>query len=105
MAAIELLETTPAEKFWDMHFLGNGRLGASVKGEPYFETIAINDDTLWSGSEHFTPNTKYFDTMQEVRKLLEKGKLSEANRLLEEKMSGRWSEAVSYTHLTLPTIA
>ena len=30
--------------------------------------------------------------MQEVRKLLEKGKLSEANRLLEEKMSGRWSE-------------
>lgn len=92
MAAIELLETTPAEKFWDMHFLGNGRLGASVKGEPYFETIAINDDTLWSGSEHFTPNTKYFDTMQEVRKLLEKGKLSEANRLLEEKMSGRWSE-------------
>ena len=41
MAAIELLETTPAEKFWDMHFLGNGRLGASVKGEPYFETIAI----------------------------------------------------------------
>ena len=26
MAAIELLETTPAEKFWDMHFLGNGRL-------------------------------------------------------------------------------
>ena len=50
MAAIELLETTPAEKFWDMHFLGNGRLGASVKGEPYFETIAINDDTLWSGS-------------------------------------------------------
>ena len=59
------------------------------------ETIAINDDTLWSGSEHFTPNTKYFDTMQEVRKLLEKGKLSEANRLLEEKIEWKVVRGVS----------
>lgn len=42
MAAIELLETIPAENFWDMHFLGNGRLGASAKGEPYFDTIVID---------------------------------------------------------------
>ena len=92
MDKIELFETTPAEKFWDMHFLGNGRLGICVKGEPYFETIAINDDTLWSGSEHFTSNPQHFEAMKTVQQLIREGKLQQANDLLEEKMSGRWSE-------------
>lgn len=92
MDKLELFETTPAEKFWDMHFLGNGRLGISVKGEPYFETIVINDDTLWSGSEHFIKNPQHFEAMKSVQQLIKEGNLQQANDLLEEKMSGRWSE-------------
>lgn len=75
MDKLELFEITPAEKFWDMHFLGNGRLGISVKGEPYFETIAINDNTLWSGSEHFTKNPQHFEAMKSVQQLIKEGNL------------------------------
>lgn len=40
----------PAAQWSDALPLGNGRLGAMVFGDPFAERIALNDDTLWSGS-------------------------------------------------------
>jgi len=53
---LSLWETTPAERFSDAHLLGNGRLGATVYGTIPDERILINEDTLWSGSEHRQAN-------------------------------------------------
>jgi hypothetical protein len=50
-------EPTPddARNFGNALPIGNGRLGAKVFGTPAYETIPLNDTTLWSGSgpEHF----------------------------------------------------
>lgn len=46
MKAYFLRENTPAEKFADAHYLGNGHLGMAVMGKVPLETIVINEDTL-----------------------------------------------------------
>ncbi|MBQ7101770.1 MAG: glycoside hydrolase N-terminal domain-containing protein, partial [Clostridia bacterium] len=40
------------ERDWMRAFpLGNGRIGAMLYGDPYEETIEINEESLWSGRQ------------------------------------------------------
>lgn len=99
-----LWENTPAEKFCDAHYLGNGRLGMSVMGGAPLEEVYINDDTLWSGSEEFYLNPQHYDRFMEARKLCLEGKVKEANNVINNDMEGRWLEAylpLASLHLTV----
>ena len=49
-APMKLWYTQPAAHFEESLPLGNGRLGASVYGNPDDDALALNDLTLWSGT-------------------------------------------------------
>lgn len=103
MKSYYLRENRPAEKFADAHFLGNGSLGLSVTGGAPQETIHINDDTLWSGSESFRANPQHYEKMQEARRLTLAGRVKEANDIVNNEMEGRWFETylpLAELHLT-----
>ena len=98
-----LKENTPAGKFADAHFLGNGRLGLTVTGGAPLETIYINEDTLWSGSESFHANPQHYEKMLEARGLTLAGRVKEANQIINNEMEGRWFETylpLAALHLT-----
>lgn len=92
MAAYALLEDRPAAAFWDAHYLGNGRLGLSVMGQAPLETIYINEDTLWSGSERFVRRPEFYDALMRARACALEGRSKEANRIINDEMAGRWQE-------------
>ena len=89
MAAYALLEDRPAAAFWDAHYLGNGRLGLSVMGQAPLETIYINEDTLWSGSERFVRRPEFYDALMRARACALEGRSKEANRIINDEMAGR----------------
>lgn len=74
MKAYFLRENTPAEKFADAHYLGSGHLGMAVMGKVPLETIVINEDTLWSGSESFHSNPVHYEKLMEARRLTLEGR-------------------------------
>ncbi|MDR1060217.1 MAG: glycoside hydrolase family 95 protein [Clostridiales bacterium] len=99
-----LFENKPAELFEDAHLLGNGSLGASVFGDPSYEAILINHDTLWSGQEAEKINPGTLENFQEARRLTMGGQLKEANNLINDRMLGYWSESympLGWLHLTV----
>ncbi|HUU30711.1 MAG TPA: glycoside hydrolase family 95 protein, partial [Phycisphaerae bacterium] len=92
-ASYRLWETAPAERFADAHLLGNGRLGAAVFGTAPDEQIAINEDTLWSGSESRHVNQQARALLPEASRLIFDRKFGEANRLINERMLGIWMQS------------
>ena len=83
-----LREYTPAETFSDAYYMGNGRLGLTSKGTVPQETLHINDDTLWSGSESFHKNVQHYECMLEARKKVLSGNVKEANQIINDEMEG-----------------
>ena len=57
----------PAVCFEEAFLLGNGRLGATVYGNPDSELIQLNLDTLWSGEpgQEIRPDKQ--ETIQKIR--------------------------------------
>ncbi len=88
-----LWETTPAAQFAEAHLLGNGRLGAAVFGTAPDESIVINEDTLWSGSESSHVNKNARMLLPEAKRLIFEHKFVEANRLVNERMLGIWMQS------------
>jgi alpha-L-fucosidase 2 len=88
-----LWESEPAARLVDSHLLGNGRLGAALFGSLPDEWIAINEDTLWSGSESFLLNPDTWKLLPEARRLVFERKFAEAHRLVAERMLGGWGQA------------
>ena len=88
--ALKLWYKAPAADWNGALPVGNGRLGAMIFGNADNELLQLNENTLYSGE----PATRFTDlditpTYPEMVRLLEEGKY----------------QAVSYTHLTLPTMA
>ena len=73
--------------------LGNGRLGAMVFGDPARERIALNEDTLWSGYPADRNNPDAARLYPEAQRLTLAGKLHEAQRLIEDKMLGGFTQS------------
>jgi alpha-L-fucosidase 2 len=75
--------------------IGNGYTGAMIFGDPYEEHIQFSEGTLWSGGPD--SNTDYnfgikenvHKNLPEVRKLLNEGKVEEADRLVKAKFTGK----------------
>ena len=72
--------------------LGNGRVGAMVYGGAAHERIALNEDTLWSGSPSFYDNSAAAESFGKARDLVRQGEYEQAQRLIEENCTGLWSQ-------------
>ena len=72
----------PAKIFTESLPLGNGRLGAMDFGGIESERIALNEDSLWSGSVQNADRTNAAAALPEIRKLLLEGKNHEAEYLV-----------------------
>lgn len=99
-----LREETPAEKFCDAYYMGNGSLGFSSMGRVPQEVIYINDDTLWSGSEKFHQNPQHYEQLQKARRAVLEGNVKDANTMINNEMEGRWFETylpMAELHITI----
>jgi len=72
----------PAKAFTESLPLGNGRLGAMDFGGVENERIALNEDSLWSGSVQNADRTNAAAALPEIRRLLLAGKNHEAESLV-----------------------
>jgi len=72
----------PARTFVESTPLGNGRLGAMDFGGVEDERVALNEDSLWSGSVQNADRTNAAAALPEIRRLLLEGKNVEAEKLV-----------------------
>ncbi len=77
-----LWQAKPAKNFMESTPLGNGRLGAMDFGGIEQERIALNEDSLWSGSVQNADRTNAAATLPEIRRLLLERKNDEAEKLV-----------------------
>lgn len=96
---------TPARTFSQALPIGNGSLGAMIYGGLPVYQCSLNLDTLWSGrpgrNEHVAVSE---ETRQRVRRLLKEKKYFEAQKLVQERMTGE-SYNESYVGAGFLTIA
>ncbi len=79
----------PAGGDWNRAFpAGNGRLGAMVFGEIDEERLALNEDSLYSGGPRDRHNPDALPNLERIRELVFSGRLSEAERVNREAMTG-----------------
>lgn len=77
----KLLFDRPASKWEEAIPLGNGFLGAMVHGKTDKELIEMNEDSLWSGPKMERRSPIADSYIQDIRALLEEGKVEEAQKL------------------------
>ena len=78
----------PAFRWLQALPLGNGRLGAMVRGQVHHEIIHLNEDSLWAGGPDRNPPDGRI-ALAEVRRLLLAGELEAAHDLADTAMLGR----------------
>ena len=66
--------------------LGNGRIGAMVYGGTAEETIALNEDTLWSGLPEHAYSPKVFENLPRARALIREHRFAEADSFISSEM-------------------
>ena len=88
-----LIYQEPAHTWVQALPLGNGLLGAMVFSNPQEELVQLNESSLWSGYPDSWYNEDSLPNLPKARKLLEEGKTSEAQALMESKMMGKLTAA------------
>ena len=81
---MKLYYDQPARNWHESLPLGNGRLGATVYGGTKKETLALNEDTLWSGYPEKTQKELPEGYLVKVRELTEKREYQKALEYLED---------------------
>ena len=83
----------PAQYFEETLVLGNGKIGASVFGDPVNEKIYLNDATLWTG-EPVNPNMnpEAYKNIPAIREALKNNDYALAEKL-NKKVQGKFSES------------
>ncbi|MFN8222882.1 MAG: glycoside hydrolase family 95 protein [Gaiellales bacterium] len=95
---------TPAPRWLASLPVGNGRLGATVFGRVYKETVIFNEETVWTRWPDDRRNPAALDALPEVRRLLLEGRVEEAHTLAELSMFGRPHRQASYQVLADMTL-
>lgn len=72
----------PAQRWEESLPLGNGRIGIMPDGQPFSETLVLNDITLWSGGIQDADNPEAAQYLPEIQRLLFQGKNDEAQDLV-----------------------
>lgn len=97
---------TKSAKNWNEALpIGNGRLGAMFFGEPIFDRIQINEETLWSG--YPTDDDTLYDVsfVNNVRELVKNRKYDEANDTIKSLLHGKETAAyLSYGYVNIDVI-
>ena len=68
--------------------VGNGRLGAMVFGGIAYETLQLNEDSIWSGGKRERDSLSALENLQKVRELLFEEKISEAEEIVNAAFCG-----------------
>lgn len=68
--------------------VGNGRLGAMVFSNPYYERLQLNEDSIWSGGFRKRDNKSALPNLQKVRDLLFNEKIEEAEKIINTAFCG-----------------
>lgn len=83
----------PARYFEEALVIGNGRVGATVFGNPKSDKIYLNDATLWSGEPvNANMNPEAYKTIPTIREALNKEDYKLADQL-QRKVQGKFSES------------
>ena len=77
-----------AEDWNEALAVGNGRIGGMVYGNPYYDTISLNEDSIWSGGYRKRNNKSALENLQKVRQLLFEEKISEAEEIVNDAFCG-----------------
>lgn len=89
----------PAEDFNSALPVGNGRIGGMIFGYPDNEIIKLNEDSVWSGGPRHRVNPDAQEGLAEVRELIFKGDIPEAEKIAFEKMQGVTPDSRHYMPL------
>jgi len=88
MAIDKIVFDSPAARWEEALPLGNGRLGTMIFGSPDREKIQLNEDSIWSGAFRDRNNPGSLAALPFVRRLLDEGRIPEAEELCLESFSG-----------------
>ncbi len=83
-----LIYNSPAKDFNEALPIGNGRIGGMIYGGTEKDLINLNEDSIWSGGLRNRVNPDSKEGLEEVRKLLFEGRISEAEQTAMDKMAG-----------------
>jgi alpha-L-fucosidase 2 len=64
--------------------IGNGRLGAMVKGTTNVDRLWMNEDSVWYGGPQDRVNPDCKPNLAEVRRLMDSGEIEKAERLVQK---------------------
>jgi len=67
--------------------VGNGRMGAMVFGNPWSETLQLNEESVWAGQPQ-DGNADAAAFLPQIQEKLLNGEIAEANALAEEHLKG-----------------
>jgi len=103
-APLRLVYEAPATRWLASLPVGNGRLGATVFGRVYKETVIFNEETVWTRWPDDRNNPRALTALPEVRRLLLEGRIEEAQTLAELSMFGMPHRQASYQVLADMTL-
>lgn len=84
---LDLLYYCPATIWEETLPLGNGHLGMMPDGGIARERIVLNEESMWSGSEHDTRNPDALAALPGIRRLLLAGRNLEAQELMYDRFT------------------
>ncbi len=93
---LKLWYNHPARQWVEALPVGNGRLGAMVYGDPYKETIQLNENTVWAGQPNRNDNPDAREALSEVRRIVFEGKYKKAQDLVNQKFISKISNGMPY---------
>jgi len=82
-----------AQSWFEAYPIGNGRIGGMVWGGTDKEIINLNESSLWSVRSDVYVNTKGIQYLGKIRELINVGKTTEAEKLIDTTMLGPWMES------------
>ena len=91
---LKLWYVHPARQWVEALPVRNGRLGAMVFEDPYYETIQLNESTIWAGQPNRNDNISAKEALPEVRQLIFEGKYKEAQDLVNRKIINKTSQGM-----------
>lgn len=68
--------------------VGNGRIGGMIYGNPHYDRISLNEDSIWSGGYRKRNNMSALENLHKVRDLLFEEKISEAEEIVFDAFCG-----------------
>ncbi|KAF4868501.1 Alpha-L-fucosidase 2 [Colletotrichum siamense] len=89
MAEHTLFYDKPANLWDDATPIGNGRLGAMVRGTTDVERLWINEDSVWYGGPQNRLNPAARDALPKVRELIDQNRIREAEQLIKKTQTAR----------------